>query len=366
MWKCLGDFVVLWFWCVVFFFFFPFKMGFNWIEEGFGVCRTNLELEPTLCPQATIPMNKLLCFVPAFTGEGPFLGLWFEYFFVKVSCFSRFQVPHLFFSHHCSCSSLLLFPAFVSSRKQQPNQDSSQTPCSSDSLWAGGSEGGIFVLTAFRILSCCYLKVDKDLMGSKVFSCPARVNVHGCCLPQSLITPKLVLFFRVEDRREPVFYHACWFTPRWSALCAALQLGLIPLFWGISNWSQTQLIICVHRSSGCGIEIRWLSVRVTKDLALQLQKEPLTAEEAQSVREHLGYQGNDLLIVQIEGRKPNFEVGSSSQLKLSFAKKTSPSGKAWRMLDMGIALLWSDQHPCGRECYINSCGMGLSKVVWTL
>jgi len=80
-------------------------------------------------------------------------------------------------------------------------------------------------------------------------------------------------------------------------------------------------------------------VRVTKDLALQLQKEPLTAEEAQSVREHLGYQGNDLLIVQIEGRKPNFEVGSSSQLKLSFAKKTSPSGKAWRMLDMGIALL---------------------------
>ncbi|OXB58523.1 hypothetical protein ASZ78_009088 [Callipepla squamata] len=57
----------------------------------------------------------------------------------------------------------------------------------------------------------------------------------------------------------------------------------------------------------------------------ELQKEPLTAEEAQSVREHLDYQGNDLLIVLIEGRKPNFEVGSSSQLKLSFAKKTSPS-----------------------------------------
>lgn len=70
---------------------------------------------------------------------------------------------------------------------------------------------------------------------------------------------------------------------------------------------------------------------------MQLQKEALTPEEAQSVGEHLGYQGNDLLIIHIEGRKPNFEVGSSSQLKLSFAKTPGPSGKEWYMLNIWIS-----------------------------
>ncbi|XP_030313925.1 anamorsin isoform X2 [Calypte anna] len=69
----------------------------------------------------------------------------------------------------------------------------------------------------------------------------------------------------------------------------------------------------------------------------ELQKEALTPEEAQSVQEHLGYQGNDLLLVQIEGRKPNFEVGSSSQLRLSLGKK--PSGKA--SVDPSAAKLWT-------------------------
>ncbi|KFP25839.1 Anamorsin [Colius striatus] len=71
----------------------------------------------------------------------------------------------------------------------------------------------------------------------------------------------------------------------------------------------------------------------------ELQKNALTPEEAQSVREHLGYQGNDLLIVQLEGRKPNFEVGSSSQLKLSFAKKPGSSGKP--SVDPATAKLWT-------------------------
>ncbi|KFP02681.1 anamorsin isoform X1 [Calypte anna] len=72
----------------------------------------------------------------------------------------------------------------------------------------------------------------------------------------------------------------------------------------------------------------------------ELQKEALTPEEAQSVQEHLGYQGNDLLLVQIEGRKPNFEVGSSSQLRLSLGKKPSgPSGKA--SVDPSAAKLWT-------------------------
>ncbi|NWS67420.1 CPIN1 protein, partial [Crotophaga sulcirostris] len=71
----------------------------------------------------------------------------------------------------------------------------------------------------------------------------------------------------------------------------------------------------------------------------ELQKEALTPEEAQSVRDHLGYQGNDVRIVQIEGRKPNFEVGSSSQLRLSFAKKPGPSGKP--SVDPATAKLWT-------------------------
>ncbi|KAM4894498.1 anamorsin isoform 2-T2 [Sylvia borin] len=68
----------------------------------------------------------------------------------------------------------------------------------------------------------------------------------------------------------------------------------------------------------------------------ELQKEALTPEEAQSVGEHLGYQGNDLLIIQIEGRKPNFEVGSSSQLKLSFAKTPGKPS-----VDPAAAKLWT-------------------------
>ncbi|XP_030907892.1 anamorsin isoform X2 [Melopsittacus undulatus] len=71
----------------------------------------------------------------------------------------------------------------------------------------------------------------------------------------------------------------------------------------------------------------------------ELQKEALTPEEAQSAQEHLGYQSNDLLIVQIEGKKPDFEVGSSSQLKLSFAKKPAASGKP--SVDPATARLWT-------------------------
>lgn len=65
--------------------------------------------------------------------------------------------------------------------------------------------------------------------------------------------------------------------------------------------------------------------------------------------EHLGYQGSDLLIIQIEGRKPNFEVGSSSQLKLSFAKKPGPSGKEWCLLNIWILWLSVTGIICNRE-----------------
>uniref|UniRef100_A0A2K5PFM9 Cytokine induced apoptosis inhibitor 1 n=1 Tax=Cebus imitator TaxID=2715852 RepID=A0A2K5PFM9_CEBIM len=71
----------------------------------------------------------------------------------------------------------------------------------------------------------------------------------------------------------------------------------------------------------------------------ELQQEPLSPEEVQSVREHLGHESDSLLFVQITGKKPNFEVGSSSQLKLSIAKKSSPSVKP--AVDPAAAKLWT-------------------------
>nr|XP_020763106.1 anamorsin-like isoform X2 [Odocoileus virginianus texanus] len=69
----------------------------------------------------------------------------------------------------------------------------------------------------------------------------------------------------------------------------------------------------------------------------ELQRESLSPEEIQSVQEHLAYHSDSLLSVQITGKKPNFEVGSSSQLKLSTAKKSS--GKP--AVDPAAAKLWT-------------------------
>uniref|UniRef100_A0A2I2ZN12 Anamorsin n=1 Tax=Gorilla gorilla gorilla TaxID=9595 RepID=A0A2I2ZN12_GORGO len=71
----------------------------------------------------------------------------------------------------------------------------------------------------------------------------------------------------------------------------------------------------------------------------ELQREPLTPEEIQSVREHLGRESDSLLFVQITGKKQNFEVGSSSQLKISITKKSSPSVKP--AVDPAAAKLWT-------------------------
>ncbi|KAG8524326.1 Anamorsin [Galemys pyrenaicus] len=70
----------------------------------------------------------------------------------------------------------------------------------------------------------------------------------------------------------------------------------------------------------------------------ELQREPLSPKEIQSVQEHLGYQSDSLLSVQVTGKKPNFEVGSSSQLKLSVAKK-SPLVKP--AVDPAAVQLWT-------------------------
>ncbi|XP_054317466.1 anamorsin-like [Pongo pygmaeus] len=71
----------------------------------------------------------------------------------------------------------------------------------------------------------------------------------------------------------------------------------------------------------------------------ELQRGPLTPEEIQSVREHLGHESDSLIFVQITGKKPNFEVGSSSQLKFSITKKSSPSVKP--AVDPAAAKLWT-------------------------
>uniref|UniRef100_A0A8C5XPY3 Cytokine induced apoptosis inhibitor 1 n=1 Tax=Microcebus murinus TaxID=30608 RepID=A0A8C5XPY3_MICMU len=70
-----------------------------------------------------------------------------------------------------------------------------------------------------------------------------------------------------------------------------------------------------------------------------LQREPLSPEEIQSVRAHLGHESDSLLSVQITGKKPNFEVGSSSQLKLSIARKSPASVKP--AVDPATAKLWT-------------------------
>ncbi|KAM6429989.1 anamorsin isoform 1-T4 [Liasis olivaceus] len=70
----------------------------------------------------------------------------------------------------------------------------------------------------------------------------------------------------------------------------------------------------------------------------ELQKEALTSEQIQSIQKHLDLQCNEILIVQLEGKKPSFEVGSSSQLKLSIVKKPTPEKPG---VDPTAAKLWT-------------------------
>ncbi|MGH0115793.1 UNVERIFIED_CONTAM: hypothetical protein FKN15_046978 [Acipenser sinensis] len=71
----------------------------------------------------------------------------------------------------------------------------------------------------------------------------------------------------------------------------------------------------------------------------EVKNEPLNPEETASVKEVTGYQGNSLSRVQMSASKPNFEVGSSTQLKLSFGKKAAQSEKP--ALDPNAAKMWT-------------------------
>uniref|UniRef100_A0A671MKX2 Anamorsin n=1 Tax=Sinocyclocheilus anshuiensis TaxID=1608454 RepID=A0A671MKX2_9TELE len=68
----------------------------------------------------------------------------------------------------------------------------------------------------------------------------------------------------------------------------------------------------------------------------EVKTESLSPEAAAALRECTGFQGNTLLRVRLSASKPNFEVGSSTQLKLSFGKKTTTTA-----LDPSTAQKWT-------------------------
>ncbi|XP_051978953.1 anamorsin-like [Xyrauchen texanus] len=71
----------------------------------------------------------------------------------------------------------------------------------------------------------------------------------------------------------------------------------------------------------------------------EVKTEPLSPEASAALKENTGFQGNTLLRVRMSASKPNFEVGSSTQLKLSFGKKTATTEKP--ALDPGTAKMWT-------------------------
>ncbi|KAL7885381.1 hypothetical protein AOLI_G00056760 [Acnodon oligacanthus] len=71
----------------------------------------------------------------------------------------------------------------------------------------------------------------------------------------------------------------------------------------------------------------------------EVKSEALSPEAVSALSQLSGFQGNSLSRVRMSASKPNFEVGSSSQLKLSFAKKTPQTDKP--ALDPSAAKMWS-------------------------
>uniref|UniRef100_A0A3P9M9J6 Anamorsin n=1 Tax=Oryzias latipes TaxID=8090 RepID=A0A3P9M9J6_ORYLA len=72
----------------------------------------------------------------------------------------------------------------------------------------------------------------------------------------------------------------------------------------------------------------------------EVSKSELTPAALSSLRETTGYQGDALSRVRIKACKPNYEVGSSSQIKLSFGKKTANSAEK-PALDPNTVKMWT-------------------------
>ncbi|XP_020508423.2 anamorsin isoform X1 [Labrus bergylta] len=72
----------------------------------------------------------------------------------------------------------------------------------------------------------------------------------------------------------------------------------------------------------------------------EVSKAELSPEALSSLRTATGYQGNTLSRVRVSASKPSFEVGSSSQIKLSFGKKT-PKPAEKPALDSNTVKMWT-------------------------
>ncbi|XP_061577226.1 anamorsin [Cololabis saira] len=72
----------------------------------------------------------------------------------------------------------------------------------------------------------------------------------------------------------------------------------------------------------------------------EVSKTQLSPEALKSLSTATGYQGNTLSRVRISASKPNYEMGSSSQIKLSFGKKT-PTPAEKPALDPNTAKMWT-------------------------
>ncbi|XP_028304588.1 anamorsin isoform X2 [Gouania willdenowi] len=71
----------------------------------------------------------------------------------------------------------------------------------------------------------------------------------------------------------------------------------------------------------------------------EVSKSELSSEALSSLREVTGYQGNTLSRARVSASKPNYEVGSSAQIKLSFGKKTVKPEKP--ALDPNTVKMWT-------------------------
>ncbi|XP_078067315.1 anamorsin [Mustelus asterias] len=72
----------------------------------------------------------------------------------------------------------------------------------------------------------------------------------------------------------------------------------------------------------------------------EIQTEPLTAEQLSSIKQSVGYQGNNLIKKELMAKKPNFEIGSSAQLRLSFVKQVETADKK-PQLDPSTRKAWT-------------------------